>query len=89
MALCPSVCPSVRLSHAGIVPKSAEFIELIIGLEATLDLSYTVLEGISKNKGTSCERSTLCNFVPNYGLVNFATARRPSQNVVNLGGHPV
>jgi len=64
MALSLSVCPSVRPSQADVV--SAEWIELVIGTQPTLGLSYTVLEGdsgIFKNNGTS-----IWNFVPNSGL---------------------
>jgi len=53
--------------------KTAERIQLVFGIQATLDLSYTVLEGnsgISKTNGTS-----LRNFVVTLVFANFATAR--------------
>jgi len=61
-----ALCVSVRLSATSrYCIETAEQIELILGIEATVSLSYIVLEGnsaISKHKGTS-----LSNFVPNTG----------------------
>jgi len=54
------------------------------GIEFTLDLSYTVLEGnsgISKNQGTS-----LWNFVQNSGLRKLRNCTSTVASVVNLGG---
>jgi len=65
MGLCPSVCLSVT-SRCSI--KTAEQIELFLGMWASFHPSYTVLKGnsvISKNKGH------LWNFVLNSGLRKF------------------
>ena len=64
MALCPSVSVTSRCSI-----ETAERIELVFGMWASFQPSYTVLKGnsvISKNKGTS-----LRSFVLNSGLRKF------------------
>jgi len=63
------LCLSVRLSVTSRCSiETAERIELVFGMRASFNPSYTVLKGnvISKNKGTS-----LWNFVLNSGLRKF------------------
>ena len=70
VCVCVCVCPSVT-SRCPI--ETAQRIELVFGLGASLDLSYTVLggnSGISKNSGTS-----LWNVAPNSGLRKFRDDR--------------
>jgi len=70
VALCLSVRPSVT-SRSSVNVKMTERTELVFGVEATSDLSYTVLKGnsgISKNK-----KSQILD------LKIFATARRSSR----------
>ena len=72
MALCLSGCLSVCLSVSVTGRRSietAERIELVFGMGASFQPSYSVLTGNSahsKNKGTS-----LWNVVPNSGLRKF------------------
>ena len=57
------ICEIMPLSVTGrYCIKTAERLKLVFGTEATLELSYTVLDGnsgISKNKGTTLSCVTL------------------------------
>jgi len=68
MALCLSVCLSVSVTSRLSI-ETAERIELVFGMGASFQPSYSVLTGNSahsKNKGTS-----VWNVVPNSGLRKF------------------
>jgi len=78
----PVVCLSVR--HKSVPHQRAERIDLVLGIDATLDLSYIVLEGNSgafKNKDTF-----LWNFVPNSGLSVHLCVQGDGRNALRRAG---
>ena len=66
MTLCLSVSVTSRSSA-----KTAQWIELIFGTEASFEISYTVLKENSGNSKKGTSFNSLRDFVPNSGLRKF------------------